>query len=287
MKTPPYSLPARLSAAILSVSLLATAASQAAPLVTFDVIAVPVGLTGSSTPSLSISPDGLAVQFASGTHADVLLRLVATPNSQNGNPNDEAFARVLRSFVTFGTTGDLTGSLRGDALTSPGVNNVSPFRSTLGPIPSASGSSAELSGLIPGNLNDSILDLGGSGTAVTTTYPGYFRAQAETLPTVAGVSFILGETLLSLDGTDGSTSIQFVPRTGVAGITNRQMVEFTLDGVFLVRNGDGSPVNGAPDPTAFAFHSVTISTAPVPEPGAITLLLGGMLALGARRRRRA
>ena len=164
MKTPPCSLPSRLAAAILSVSLLAAAAGQAAPLVTFDVIAVPVGLTGSSTPGLSISPDGLSVQFFPGTHADILLRLVATPNSQNGNPNDEAFARVLGSFVTVGTTGNLTGSMRGDALTSPGVNNVDPFRGGVGFFVSKSGSNAELSGLIPGNAADAILDIGGSGT---------------------------------------------------------------------------------------------------------------------------
>ena len=102
MKTSPCSFPLRLAAACIAASALATNASQAAPLVTFDVIAVPVGLTGSSTPGLSISPDGLSVQFYPGTHADILLRLVATPNSQNGNPNDEGFAQVLGSFVTVG-----------------------------------------------------------------------------------------------------------------------------------------------------------------------------------------
>ena len=287
MKTSPCSFPLRIAAACIAASALATTASLARPLVTFDVIAVPVGLTGSSTPGLSISPDGLSVQFYPGTHADILLRLVATPNSQNGNPNDEGFTQVFGSFVTVGTTGNLTGSMRGDALVTPGVNNVDPFRSGLSFFVPKSGSNAELSGLIPGNAADAILDIGGSGTTQGSPpdfFPGYFASAAS--QSVGGQSFILGETLLSLDGTEGSTSVQFVPRTAVGGLNNQRMVQFTLDGVTLIRNGNGALQGSAnpPDPTAFAFHSVTVRV--VPEPGALGMLLGGALALVARRRRK-
>ena len=274
----------------LSVSTLAIPNGRATPLVTFDVIAVPVGLTGSSTPGLDISADGRLVQFQSGTHADVLLRLVATLNAVDLDLTNEAFIRTYGSLVTFGTTGDLSGAMRGDAtqVSVLGVNNVEPFR---GP-GAKSGSVQELSNLIAGNAIDAISDIGGTGISPTGTgIQAYFNATSNSLLGTVGNTFVLGETILSLDGSDGSTSVRYLPRTvaNSGAVANRLNVNFRVDGLSYVLNGDGARANSTvPIPDAFAFNSVTITAVPdpgaVPEPGAIGLLLGGVLTLFVRRR---
>ena len=267
----------------LAIALLAslfTAATQAAVMITFEVRAVQNGLTGNSSPDAIISPDGSHVSLYDG---QVVLQLFAFINSLDGDLTDDRLTRADGSFVTVGTTGDLTGFLRGSPTTTAGINNVDPFRGT----GAKSGTQAELSGTVAGNTNDGISDVGGTST---TNFISYFTTVSNSPNGTVGQSFLIGETILDITGGSGNTTVRYVPRIGVfpplAG--NRGNIVFTRDGTLYRMNGDGTPaVTGDPpfDPDALQLRYVTIDV--VPEPSTFGLLAPGLLALAGLRRRRA
>lgn len=263
------------SLAIALIGSLFTAASHAAPLITFQVKAVQEG----SSPDAIISADGSHVSIWTGY---VVLQLLAHINSLDGDLTNDAMIKATGSWVTAGTTLNLGGFLRGDSSTFPGVNNVVNFTG----VGTKSGVPAELSGTIPGNTNDSIRDIGGTSK---TTFTNYFVAVSNTVSGQVGQSFLIGETLLDVTDIFGSTTVRFVPRTvaNSGAQSNRYNIAFRRDGTTYTLNGDGSPTNmNAPDPDAIQFRAVTITT-PFPEPSTFTLLAPGLLALAGLRRRHA
>lgn len=262
---------------VVLAAVMATTASRAAPLVSFEVRAVSVGLTGSSSlsPAASILSGGHCVTMYTGD--SVVLQLIATLHAQNGDLTDDGFTGTDGSFITVGTNGNPIGFLRTDGLTTPGVDNVDPFRG----IGADSGVAIELSGTRPGGANDGILDIGASSTS---SFIGYFTSRANGLAGVVGQSFILGETILTINGGSGSTTVGYFPRIGVAGsIANRANVVFKIDKVAYSLNGDGSGTGGAAD--AFTFQSVEINHFYcVPEPTVFGMLLSAAASLAGFRR---
>ena len=253
---------------------LTTSVSQAVVRLTFEMRAVQTGLNAADVSNgANISPDGLSVQLQPG--GSVVLQLVATLNETNGILTDDSITRVDGSFVSFGTIGALTGSLRSSASTTAGPNNVDPFAAGVG---AKSGTPLELSGTaISGGVADNILDAGGNSTSA---YTGYFTASGPVAGQL-GKTFILGETILTLNGA-GSTSVRYIPRTGVGGLAgNRVAATFRIDTVAYSLNGDGSGTGGGAD--AFSFGT-PLSIIAVPEPSAFGMvLLGSLGVIGFRR----
>ena len=252
---------------------LFTAASQAAVLITFEVKAVQTGLTGNSSPGVSISPDGLNVTMGQG---QVVLQLMALLNGVDAEPLNEFFSQVNGSWMTVGTSGDLAGFLRGDSSILPGINNLNPFRGA----GAKSGVAAELSGTFPANSNDNIGDIGGTSTAASTDY-FVARSSSGGFGTV-GQSLLLGETILNLTGGTGSTTVRFVPRIGTGASVNKMNIRFSVDNVVYALNGDGTNVGATVDPDAVQYRSVSINA---PEPSALSLAAPGLIALTGRRRK--
>ena len=254
---------------------------HATPLVTLRVQAVQTGLTASTSPGVDILAGGLSVEM--GVPAgQVVLQLVAILHGLDADLSNESFTRTDGSWVSFGTTGGLTGSLRTDNSTGPGINNVNPFRE----FSADSGAPGELSGTVSGGVADGILDIGGIAPFNQT---GYFTATANIPVGIVGQSHILGETVLSLDAGEGTTAVRFFPHIGIGGVAfNRINLRFSVDNVAYLFNGDGTHLNGGTaDPDALQYEAVTIvKNAAVPEPSAFTLLLPAALGLGLHRRRR-
>lgn len=259
-------------------SVLATSMSHAVLRVTFDLRAVQTGIGAgvSSTGLVGVSQgaNGQTAQVAPG--ASVVLQLVATINSDSAV--QDAFLRADGSFITSGTTGFTGGSFRSDlSQTAVGVNNVEPFKG----IASRPGlNTADLS-----TVPDGILDLGSN--TQTTSFTNFFTANSTDLTNGAlGQSFILGETVLTLQGA-GSTIVNFVPRlfTGAGSAGARTSFIFKVDGTQFSYRGDGalaSQNGGVGDPTTFVFNPVTLVA--VPEPSAFGMVfIGAMGLVGFRR----
>ena len=148
---------------------------------------------------------------------------------------------------------------------------------------SKSGSPAELSGTLAGYANDNITDLGATST---TAFTGYFTASSN-LPTGAiGQSFILGETVLNLNDTIGTTNVRFVPRFAPSGLSgNKTSMSFKVDGVFYALDGHGALVSGGiVDADAVQYRSVCINC--VPEPSPFGMIVPTLIALAGFRRGR-
>lgn len=278
--------PGKLLAATLLALALADPASHARELVTLKVQAVQAGITGSTSPGVDISPDGGSVGMGESA-GQVVLQLVAILHGLNASPTDESFTRTDGSWITFGTGGGLSGSLRAGTVDGAvGINNVSLFQG----IGADSGLAGELSGAVPGSVNDGILDFGGtlSGGVLTQSFAGYFTASASAADGAVGGMLLLGETILSLDSGTGGTTVRYVPRFTTGGFPgNRVNLIFKVDGVAYLLNGDGTTVSGGvAGPDAIGYGVVEIVKSPtVPEPSAFTLLLPGLLGLASRRRR--
>ena len=259
-------------------SALATSVSQAVLRVTFDMRAVQSstasGANLTSTGILTLTPDGRTVGISSG--AQVILQLVATLATADADLTNDSFTRTDGSFVSFGSTGDITGSMRSDALTTAGINNLDPFKGT-----------GAKSGLNTANVSspaDNVLDIAGTSTSAFTSY---FTSSSNAPTGVTGQTFILGETIITLGGSAGAaTSIRYVPRIGVVGLAgNRANATFKIDNVTFSMNGDGGTSATNPnvaDPTTFQFNPVTLTI--VPEPSAFGMvLLGALSVVGFRR----
>ncbi len=263
-------------------SALATSVSQAVLRVTFDMRAVQTGIgnpPGTPAPQsnglVSVDPATKSAQIASGA-SSIVLQLVATING-GAVTTDDFFLRGDGSFVTSGTVG-LTGSMRSDALTVAGINNVEPFRG----IAAKSGKGTADLTTVP----DNILDIGSN--ASTSAFTDFFTAQSSDLTNGAsGQVFVLGETVLNLNGTLGTTTVNFVPRlfTGAGAAGARTSFIFKIDTVQFAYRGDGAlatQVGGVGDPTTFVFNPITLTV--VPEPSAFGMvLLGAMSVVGFRR----
>ena len=239
---------------ILAVALIASAAtitaSHAALKVTFDMKAVQTGLTATSDGVVDISPDGRTVQAVPGAH--VVLQLVATLNAIDSDLSNDTLVRVIGSFVTFGASGDAVGSLRGDASTNPGINNVPNFTGI--------GAKSGLNNVELSSPADGIFDVGGTSITAQTNY---FQASSNAVTGTVGQSLVVGETVLTIQS--GRTSVTFKPRTvaNSGAAANRLNVAFKIDGFQYNLNGDGSPTNSnTPDPTAFQLNPVSVVTGP-------------------------
>ena len=282
---------------MFATSLLASAltitVSQATPLLTLGVKAVQTGLTGNSSPGVTISPDGLDVQMDAAS-GQVVLQLVASLHGLDADLTNDLFYWAGGTWITWGTTGGLTGSLRSNApnpSNTPGIDNVSPFDG----FAARSGPPGELSCAFAGGTNDGILDFGGvlnaDGSLDVSTITNAFLAMTGNLLGAVGESFILGESILSLDDGTGSTAVRFAPRVGTNPL-RKGNIKFRVDGVYYSMNGDGT-IQGSPiDADALQFQSVTIEKgapiggdASVPEPSSLTMLLLGALGFCRRRRR--
>ena len=268
-------------------SILAISSSEAVLRVTFDMRAVQSGVVPGTTSSglVAVSPDGRSAQISSGS-SSIVLQLVATLAATDVDLTNDSFTRGDGSFITSATVGDLAGGMRSDTLTTAGVNNLDPFKGT----GAKSGkNTVNLSGTnnaggiaFPGPV-DSILDIGGTSV---TAFTDYFTSSANTPTGAVGQSFILGETVLNLNGSTGSTVVSFVPRLATAGLTgNKATFTFKIDGVSFQFRGDGAlatQAGGAGDATSFVFNPVTLTV--VPEPSAFGMvLLGGLGLIGFRR----
>ena len=261
-----------------SIAMIASVTTSEAVLrVTFNMRPVMTGVNAAdvSDPTTVISPDGRSATVASG--GKVVLELVATLNTVDADLTNDFFIKAAGSFIS--SAPDLlnspTGSLRGDASTNPGVNNVLNFTG----IGAKSGNPGVDLSVPP----DGVTDVGGTSLAAFTNYFGAisnavagFNANSPT--------FILGETVLTLQS--GAVSVKFNPRTvaNTGAAANRLNVGFKIDGVAFNLNGDGAATTAGalPDPTAFVFNAATLTV--VPEPSAFGMVfLGAMGLVGFRR----